>query len=41
LFGEMSEVLLGSQRVVPRVAEANGFRYRFPEAGSALADLLR
>ncbi len=40
LFGEMSEVLLGSQRVTPRAAEASGFRFRFPEVFSALKDLL-
>lgn len=40
LFGEMSEVLLASQRVLPKQAEAAGFRFRFPELGPALADLL-
>jgi hypothetical protein len=41
LFGEMSEVLLGSQRVLPKAAEAGGYRFRFPEVGAALADVLR
>jgi uncharacterized protein (TIGR01777 family) len=41
LFGEMADVLLGSQRAVPRAAEAAGFRFRFPQLGPALADLLR
>jgi uncharacterized protein len=41
LFGEMSEVLLGSQRVAPKVAEAAGFRFRFPQLEPALADLLK
>ena len=41
LFGEMSEVLLGSQRVAPKAAEAGGYRFRFPEVGAALADALR
>jgi hypothetical protein len=41
LFGEMAGVLLASQRVVPKVAEAAGFRYRFPQLGPALADLLQ
>lgn len=41
LFGEMSEVLLASQRVAPRAAQAAGFRFRFPQLGPALADLLR
>ena len=41
LFGEMSEVLLGSQRAPPKAAEAGGYRFRFPELGAALADVLR
>jgi uncharacterized protein (TIGR01777 family) len=41
MFGEMSEILLGSQRVLPKVAEAGGYRFRFPEVGAALADALR
>jgi|SRR5579871_3639 len=41
VFGEMAEVLLASQRVVPRAAEAAGFPFRFPQLGPALADLLR
>jgi uncharacterized protein (TIGR01777 family) len=41
LLGEMSEVLLASQRVVPQAAEAAGFRFRFPELGGALRDLLK
>jgi uncharacterized protein (TIGR01777 family) len=40
LFGEMSEVLLSSQRVLPAAPEAAGFRFRFPELGGALSDLL-
>lgn len=39
-FGEMSEVLLASQRVLPRAAQAAGFQFRFPRLGPALADLL-
>jgi uncharacterized protein (TIGR01777 family) len=41
LFGEMSEVLLASQRVAPKAAEAAGFRFRFPQLEPALADLLK
>jgi hypothetical protein len=41
LFGEMAEVLLASQRVVPAAAESLGFRFRFPLLGPALADLLK
>jgi hypothetical protein len=40
LFGEMSEMLLASQRVLPAGPEAAGFRFRFPELSEALADLL-
>jgi len=40
LFGEMSSVLLASQRVLPRAAESAGFRFQFPEVFSALKDLL-
>jgi NAD dependent epimerase/dehydratase family enzyme len=36
----MSEILLASQRVLPAAAEAAGFKWRFPELGGALADLL-
>ena len=41
LFGEMSEVLLGSQRALPKQAEAAGYRFRFPLLDAALADVLR
>jgi uncharacterized protein (TIGR01777 family) len=41
LFGEMAEVLLGSQRVAPRAALEAGFRFRRPELETALADLLK
>lgn len=41
LFGEMAEVLLASQRVQPRQAEAAGYRFRFPQLEPALADLLK
>jgi uncharacterized protein (TIGR01777 family) len=41
VFGEMSAVLIDSQRVAPRAAQAAGFRFRFPQLGPALADLLR
>jgi uncharacterized protein len=40
LFGDMAQVLLDSQRVAPRAAEAAGFRFHFPLLGPALADLL-
>jgi uncharacterized protein (TIGR01777 family) len=40
LFGEMADVLLASQRVVPAAAQAAGFRFRFPQLSPALEDLL-
>jgi len=40
LFGEMSEILLASQRVVPAAAEAAGFKFRFPELNGALENVL-
>jgi uncharacterized protein len=41
LFGEMADVLLASQRVLPKAAEGAGYRFRFPEVGAALSDLLK
>ncbi|HEY1496782.1 MAG TPA: TIGR01777 family oxidoreductase [Candidatus Solibacter sp.] len=40
LFGEMAEVLLASQRVVPEAAQRAGFAFRFPELGAALREVL-
>jgi uncharacterized protein (TIGR01777 family) len=40
LFGEMSEILLASQRAVPGAAESAGFRFRYPELAPALSNLL-
>ena len=41
LFGEMSEMLLASQkRVSPAAPEAAGFKWNFPELSGALKDLL-
>ena len=39
IFGEMSEVLLGGQRVLPKAALRAGFTFRYSELGSALAAL--
>jgi NAD dependent epimerase/dehydratase family enzyme len=39
LFGEMSEVLLASQRVLPKAAQSAGYHFAFPELGPALRDL--
>ena len=41
LFGEMSQILLSSQRALPQAAEAAGFRFRYPELAPALADVLK
>mgnify|MGYP001014276763 CR=1 FL=1 len=40
MLGEMSTMLLGSQRVVPARALAEGFVFDFPDLGDALTDLL-
>src|SRR5258708_970678 len=39
VLGQMSEALLASERVVPAVAEAAGFRFTYPDVRSALEDL--
>jgi hypothetical protein len=41
VLGEMAEVVLASQRVVPRAALALGYRFRWPSLEPALRDLLR
>jgi uncharacterized protein len=41
IFGEMSEVLVTGQRVLPKAAQAGGFQFQYPELGPALANLLR
>jgi hypothetical protein len=41
LFGEMSQILLSSQRALPQAAERAGFRFRYPELAPALADVLK
>jgi uncharacterized protein (TIGR01777 family) len=40
LFGEMSDVLLSSQRVLPRAAEGLGFQFRYPTLRAALRQIL-
>jgi len=37
LFGEMSQILLGGQRVSPQAALRAGFQFRFADLGQALA----
>jgi len=41
IFGEMSEVLLGSQRVQPKVAETGGFEFQYPHLNKALREVLK
>jgi len=40
LLGELAGLLLGGQHALPQRAEAEGFRFRFNNLDSALADLL-
>jgi hypothetical protein len=40
LLGEMSEILLGSQRAVPEAAVRAGFEFSYPEIGAALIRIL-
>ncbi|HTD43681.1 MAG TPA: TIGR01777 family oxidoreductase [Bryobacteraceae bacterium] len=40
LYGEMSQVILGSQRVVPEAALQAGFQFRFAELGPALRQIV-
>ena len=40
LFGQMGEeLLLGGPRVLPKIAEGEGFKFRFPTLPEALADI--
>ncbi|MGH7192421.1 MAG: TIGR01777 family oxidoreductase, partial [Candidatus Saccharimonadales bacterium] len=39
-FGQFAEVLLASQRVLPRVALESGYRFQFSELSAALTDIL-
>jgi uncharacterized protein (TIGR01777 family) len=39
-YGEMAEIILSSQRAVPQAALSAGFRFRYPELGAALRNLL-
>ncbi len=40
ILGEAADVLLASQRVVPRALLAAGFRFAFPDLDEALADIV-
>jgi uncharacterized protein (TIGR01777 family) len=39
-FGEMSEMVLASQRVLPTVAKSAGFRFQYPDLHAALGNIL-
>jgi NAD dependent epimerase/dehydratase family enzyme len=39
-FGEMSEILIASQRVFPKEAERTGYAFKYPELAGALAAAL-
>jgi uncharacterized protein (TIGR01777 family) len=41
MLGRMADVLLASQRVLPKAAESAGYRFTFPELSPALRDLSR
>ncbi len=41
VFGQFAEVLLASQRVMPRQAMASGYGFQFSELSAALANLMR
>jgi uncharacterized protein (TIGR01777 family) len=40
MFGEMSKVLMDSQRAVPQAAAGAGFQFRYPPIGAALSNVL-
>ncbi len=40
LFGEMADVILASQRVLPEAAQNAGFRFRHPDLSEALAGIV-
>ncbi len=39
-LGEMSEMVLASQRVLPTIAKSSGFRFQYPDLQKALENLL-
>ena len=40
MLGEMAELLLGSQRVLPKKAQVSGFKFSFETLQPALSDIL-
>lgn len=41
LFGEFAQILFASQRAMPTVAERTGFKFRYPEIGPAMEQIIR
>ncbi len=41
MFGEMADIMVASQRVLPKATEEAGYRFRFPQLPAALSDALR
>lgn len=40
MVGEFAEIILASQKVVPRVAQRTGYSFKFPDIGPALAAIV-
>ena len=40
LIGKFADALLGSQRIVPRVAQQSGYQFKYPQLLPALKNLL-
>jgi uncharacterized protein (TIGR01777 family) len=41
IFGEMADMLITGQRVLPRETQASGFQLQYPDLGPALTNLLK
>ena len=41
IFGEMAEMLIGGQKVLPEATQRAGFQFEYPDLGPALANLLK
>ncbi len=39
MFGEMAEVILASQRVIPEATQRSGYQFHYPDLDAALASL--
>jgi len=39
MFGEMAQILLDSQRVIPKAAETSGYKFAYPDLREALGNL--